>query len=101
MIDNYLEYSDLSEVINMVKKVLIISSDNTGHGHKSITESLNEKFKLDTNIEVKVIDGFSLGGPLLMKIGKSYGPITRMSENLWKMVFNFSAKNPEFINKFI
>ncbi|MEH7094244.1 MGDG synthase family glycosyltransferase [Neobacillus vireti] len=85
----------------MVKKLLIISSDNTGHGHKSITESLNEKLKLDTNIEVKVVDGFSLGGSFLMKIGKSYGPITRMSENLWKMVFNFSANNPELINKFI
>jgi processive 1,2-diacylglycerol beta-glucosyltransferase len=85
----------------MVKKVLIISSDNTGHGHKSITESLNEKFKLDTTIEVKVIDGFSLGGEFLMRIGKSYGPITRMSENLWEMVFNFSARNPLLINRFI
>ena len=28
---------------NMGKKVLLISSDNTGHGHKSITESLCEK----------------------------------------------------------
>ncbi|MED4228332.1 MGDG synthase family glycosyltransferase [Neobacillus cucumis] len=85
----------------MIKKVLIISSDNTGHGHKSITESLNEKFKQDIDIEVSVIDGFSLGGNFLMKIGKAYGPITRMSENLWEMVFNFSAKNPELINSFI
>lgn len=31
----------------MDKKVLIISSDNTGHGHKSITESLCEKIEMD------------------------------------------------------
>jgi processive 1,2-diacylglycerol beta-glucosyltransferase len=85
----------------MDKKVLIISSDNTGHGHKSITESLCEKIGNDHKIEVHVVDGFSLGGNPLLNIGKSYGPITRKSENLWEMVFNFSAENPSFINRFI
>ena len=32
----------------MGKKILIISSDHTGHGHKSITESLCEKIKTQT-----------------------------------------------------
>jgi processive 1,2-diacylglycerol beta-glucosyltransferase len=85
----------------MDKKILIISSDNTGHGHKSITESLCEKIGNDHKIEVHVVDGFSLGGNPLLNIGKSYGPITRKSENLWEMVFNFSAENPSFINRFI
>jgi processive 1,2-diacylglycerol beta-glucosyltransferase len=85
----------------MGKKVLIISSDNTGHGHKSITESLCEKIGMDTDIKVHVVDGFTLGGLSLTNIGKSYGPITRKSENLWEMVFNFSAENPTLINKFI
>ncbi|HEY2420222.1 MAG TPA: UDP-N-acetylglucosamine--LPS N-acetylglucosamine transferase [Neobacillus sp.] len=85
----------------MGKKVLIISSDNTGHGHKSITESLCEKIKVDHDMKVHVVDGFSLGGHSLLNIGKSYGPITRKSENLWEMVFNFSAENPSLINRFI
>lgn len=85
----------------MDKKVLIISSDNTGHGHKSITESLCEKIEMDPGIKVHVVDGFSLGGHTLLNIGKSYGPITRKSENLWEMVFNFSAENPSLINKLI
>ncbi|WML43843.1 glycosyltransferase [Neobacillus sp. PS3-40] len=85
----------------MGKKVLIISSDNTGHGHKSITESLCEKIRMAAEIEVHVVDGFSLGGNPLLNIGKTYGPITRKSENLWEMVFNFSADNPTLINKFI
>jgi processive 1,2-diacylglycerol beta-glucosyltransferase len=92
---------ELSEVESMGKKVLIISSDHTGHGHKSITESLYEKMEMDPDISVHVVDGFSLGGHSLMGIGKTYGPITRHSENLWKMVFNFSAENPSLINKFI
>lgn len=85
----------------MDKKILIISSDNTGHGHKSITESLCEKMEIDLDIKVHVVDGFSFGGHSLLSIGKSYGPITRKSENLWEMVFNFSAENPSLINKLI
>ena len=85
----------------MTKKILIISSDNTGHGHKSITESLCEKIGMDHDINVHVVDGFSLGGHSLLNIGKTYGPITRRSENLWEKVFNYSAENPELIDKFI
>ncbi len=85
----------------MDKKVLIISSDHTGHGHKSITESLCEKIGMDHDIKVHVVDGFSLGGQALMSIGKSYGPITRKAENLWKLIFNFSSDNPTLVNNFI
>ena len=82
----------------MNKNILIISSDNTGHGHKSITESLCEQIKKDPDINVHVIDGFSLGGSSLLNIGKFYGPITRKSEKLWEMVFQFSSDYPAFIN---
>ena len=51
---------------NMGKKVLLISSDHTGHGHKSITESLCEKIKMEHDAEIHVVDGFSLGGPFLL-----------------------------------
>lgn len=85
----------------MGKKILIISSNHTGHGHKSITESLCEKIEMSHDIEIHVVDGFSLGGPTLLSIGKSYGPITRKAEKLWEMVFNFSSDNPSFVNHFI
>lgn len=84
----------------MNKKILIISSDHTGHGHKSITESLCETIQ-NNETEIHVVDGFSLGGKLLLKIGKSYGPITRCSGQLWKMIWNFSAATSSFVNKFV
>jgi processive 1,2-diacylglycerol beta-glucosyltransferase len=83
------------------KKLLIISSDFTGHGHKSITEAVKEKLELDDKISIHVVDGFSLGGISLSKIGKLYGPITRHSEFLWKAIFDFSAQKPSFINSLI
>ncbi|UFU00197.1 glycosyltransferase [Radiobacillus kanasensis] len=85
----------------MQKKMLIISSDHTGHGHKSITEAICEKVHIDDNVKVEVVDGFSLGGKLLNGIGKSYGPITRFSENLWKLIWNMSALKAPLVNKLI
>jgi UDP-N-acetylglucosamine:LPS N-acetylglucosamine transferase len=85
----------------MSKNILIISSDNTGHGHKSITESLCEKIRADHDVKIHVVDGFSLGGQLLLGIGKSYGPITRSAESLWKMVWNISSLKPTLVNTLI
>ncbi|KHD85971.1 MGDG synthase family glycosyltransferase [Heyndrickxia ginsengihumi] len=85
----------------MSKKILIISSDHTGHGHKSITEAICEKNKNDHDVNIHVVDGFSLGGQALLGIGKLYGPITRKAENIWKMVYNISSDNPKLINRFI
>nr|WP_263327800.1 glycosyltransferase [Neobacillus sp. Marseille-Q6967] len=84
----------------MVKKLLIISSDHTGHGHKSITESLCERVKTN-EVSIHVVDGFSLGKQLLLMIGKSYGPITRNSENLWKMLWKLSALKPSLVDSLI
>lgn len=85
----------------MSKNILIISSENTGHGHKSITESLCEQLADHHDVHIRVIDGFSMGGPLLLNIGKSYGPITRTAESLWKFVWNFSSFTPALVNDLI
>jgi processive 1,2-diacylglycerol beta-glucosyltransferase len=85
----------------MCKNILIISSDFTGHGHKSITESLCEFFSEDANVKVHVVDGFSLGGKPLLSLGKSYGPITRTSKDLWKFIWEVSALKPALVNEII
>ena len=81
------------------KKILIISSNYTGHGHKSIAESLQEKIGENERIEIHVVDGFALGGSALLNIGKSYGPITRHSAQLWNAIWHFSAMNSYVIDK--
>lgn len=85
----------------MIKNILIISSDYTGHGHKSITESLLERFNENRDVKVHVVDGFSLGGKTLLKIGKSYGPITRSSKNLWELIWDVSSIRPALVNEFV
>lgn len=84
-----------------MKNILIISSDYTGHGHKSITESLCEFLNLDGNVNIHVVDGFSIGGGLLKKAGRLYGPITRNAKNLWQIIWNISCAKPSYINKIV
>ncbi len=85
----------------MVKNILIISSNHTGNGHKSITEALCEKFSEKGNIKVHVVDGFSLGGKPLISIGKSYGVITRNAEGLWELIWDISSVKPALINEIV
>ena len=85
----------------MIKNILIISSEYTGHGHKSITESLCEKFAQYEEININVIDGFSLGGKALLQIGKSYETITRNAKELWNLVWKISLAKPQLINEAI
>ena len=81
-----------------MKNILIISSDYTGHGHKSITESLTEQFTKHNDIQVRVIDGFSLSGNIGLGVGKLYGSVTRTSKDLWKVIWDMSSKKPYLIN---
>lgn len=85
----------------MVENILIISSDFTGHGHKSIAESLCEKLSENKKVKVHIVDGFSLGGSILMKAGKAYGPITRKSESLWELIWDISSNKPSLINEIV
>lgn len=84
-----------------MKNILIISSYYTGCGHKSITEALCEKFRSEDNVNITIVDGFSLGGKPLLNIGKSYGIITRNAEGLWEIVWDISSTKPSIINDMI
>ncbi len=84
----------------MYNNILILSSDVTGHGHKSITESLLEQFGNYTETRVRVVDGFSLFGNLGLNIGKMYGSITRTSKDAWKGIWDITLKRPSLFIEF-
>jgi len=73
-----------------MRKLLIITSMYTGHGHKSIAEALAERLSAYEDIEVKIIDGFSLMNRFEQYMAEyTYGPITRMPGKAWE--WNFIA----------
>lgn len=73
-----------------MRKLLIITSMYTGHGHKSIAEALQERLSAYDDIEVKIIDGFALMNRFEQYMAEyTYGPITRMPGKAWE--WNFIA----------
>lgn len=83
----------------MYGNILILSSNVTGNGHKSIADSLVEQFSYYSDVRVKVVDGFSLGGNLGLKTGKMYGSITRASKDAWKLIWDITKKRPALITE--
>lgn len=84
-----------------MKKILIISSEYTGRGHKSITDALCEQLNKYEDVEVSILEGFSMLGKVGIKISKSYGPLTRTSKKAWDMTWKFVQHNTDAVNKAI
>ena len=83
----------------MKKKILILTSYVTGHGHKSITNALEEELKKRDDIEFKSVEAFEFGGKMGVRIGKLYAPIIRTSEDMWKFIFKLSSKDPNSVRR--
>lgn len=83
----------------MVNNILIISSEYTGLGHKSIAEALESEIKKRENINLHIVDGFKLGHKGFTMLGKSYGTITKVSPKLWKSISDTAEKRPEIMDK--
>lgn len=85
----------------MFRNILIISSNYTGNGHKSITEALVEQFGRYDDVKVHVLDGYSLSGSMGLRIGKMYGLITRTSKELYKLIWDVSSIKPKLLVELI
>ena len=83
----------------MPKKILIISSEFTGRGHKSITDALCEQFDKIEDTDVSILEGFSMMGKAGIRISKFYGPLTRTSKEAWAMVWKIVQHSSDAVNK--
>lgn len=67
-----------------MRRLLIISAEFTGHGHKSIADSTAERLKAYEDIEVRIIEGFDLMSKVQQGLTKkTYGPVTRLPGKAW------------------
>ncbi len=85
----------------MNKKIMIISSEFTGRGHKSITDALCEQLNKIDGVEVSVLEGFNMMGKAGIKLSKSYGPLTRTSKKAWAITWKFTQHSFDTINNAI
>ncbi|WP_100489165.1 MGDG synthase family glycosyltransferase [Sporolactobacillus pectinivorans] len=74
-----------------MNRILFLSSEHTGSGHKSITEALGKQLLLlSPDIQFSVIDGFDLGSWLLRSSSRSYDSFAVKFPALWGFVYRLS-----------
>jgi UDP-N-acetylglucosamine:LPS N-acetylglucosamine transferase len=82
-----------------LKRILFISSYNTGYGHKSITDSLKEEFKkYDRWVKVDELDAFMLGGTFTQTLGGLYNQVAVSTPLLWKFAYSLGNWFPGIVN---
>lgn len=80
-------------------RILFLSADNTGNGHKSITEALRcQILKRDSSIQVTVLDGFSMGKGIFRTLGSLYNPIAVNVSVLWGWIYRLSDHMAHLVN---
>lgn len=85
----------------MNKKILLISSDYTGHGHKSIAQAILEQLgQVSAETEITVVNGFTLGGRTGKIIEHLYLPVIKYTPLLWKLFFFLTSHFPSSLNLF-
>lgn len=79
----------------MNSKIIILSSDKTGHGHESIVQALKEQFSGNyPQTDLRIINGFNIGGPFGRLVEQLYFPMVKHAPFLWKPFFQFTSHFP-------
>ena len=83
-----------------MRRLLILTAEFTGHGHKSISDALIERLRKYGDIEIKVIDGFDLMNKTQKVLAeKTYGPITRLPGKAWEWNYLAGVRLQEPVQK--
>jgi processive 1,2-diacylglycerol beta-glucosyltransferase len=70
------------------RRILFVSANYTGHGHRSISESLKSKIlEQSPDAQVEIVDGFALGGWLMKQFSRLYNPIVAYFPALWGLCY--------------
>lgn len=83
-----------------MKKVLLVSSEYAGHGHKSVHTALLQGFKrlCGDAVECRAINGFALGAADLVAMERLYNVCVQYFPGLWNQIFSLSFAGKDFIN---
>ena len=82
-------------------KILLISSEYTGHGHQSICAALTEQFARYDGVQTETVDGFTWIGRMGIYMSKSYGPTTRYVKSLHRLTYQLGNRSAENVAELI
>lgn len=77
-----------------MKRILLITSANTGAGHQSISDSLMEQFSAMPETEVQAMDGFELPGWIGIHGSKIYNFMLRHTPGIFNAAWKLTMAYP-------
>ena len=84
-----------------MRRLLIISAEFTGHGHKSIAASITERLETFGDIEIRTVDGFELMNRVQQICAeKTYTPVTLLP-GAWAMAYAAGARLVQPLQKMV
>ena len=85
----------------MKRRILLLSSEHTGHGHKSIAQSLTTYLnELDGTVDVRTANAFDFFPIVGTFVEKSYIPMITHTPFVWAVFFAWSHRFPRVLNWF-
>ena len=83
----------------MNRRILVLSSEHTGHGHKSIAQSLTSYLtELDAAVDVRTANAFDFFPVLGTPVEKFYIPLITHAPCAWGFFFALSDRFPRALN---
>jgi len=80
------------------RKVLILTSYLTGHGHASITLALEDALRA-RGVDFKTVEAYDMCSKMWRRSAKNYGKLTCRHPGVWKFLFWFSAQFPALTDR--
>ena len=82
--------------------ILFITSNNTGGGHKSITEAISAQIKeLSPESDITIIDGFNEGNFIARASGRIYNTLAVYFPLVWELIYTYCDYAKGFVNWFV
>lgn len=76
-----------------MRKIMLLTTSYTGHGHKSISTAISDHLLKYDDIVINEVESFALIGRIGEDISRLYGPVTRNVSELWRLIFSLSNKS--------
>ena len=83
----------------MLKKILILTSEHAGHGHKSVANALESGFVNHADISTFAVNGFALAGSIGLAFERLYTPSVKYFPTGWHWFFNLTSNHARGTNK--
>ncbi len=85
----------------MNRRILVLSSEHTGHGHKSIAQALTSYLtELDRSVDVRTANAFDFFPVVGTAVEKFYIPLITHAPRAWGFFFALSDRFPRVLNWF-